>query len=100
MKKSEIKKARTNVESETTNLSEQASLSPQRAFVVHFRSDTNVERRLFAGRVEQVVSGRAVHFSSLAELLAFVARALKESRRERQTDVTKNDQKALRRNEK
>ena len=51
-------------------------LSPYRAFVVQFRTETDVERGRVAGRVEHVVSGQATHFSSLEELLAFMARVL------------------------
>ena len=51
-------------------------LSPHRAFVVQFRAETEVERGRCAGRVEHVVSGQATHFTSLEELLAFMARVL------------------------
>src|SRR5207249_391383 len=51
-------------------------LSPYRAFVVQFRTETDVEQGHYAGRVEQVVSGQATHFASLEELLAFMARVL------------------------
>lgn len=54
----------------------QAPLSVHRAFVVHFRTSTDIARRQIAGRVEHVVSGQATHFSSLEELLAFMARVL------------------------
>ena len=56
--------------------SPQAPLSVHRAFVVHFRLSTNVEQGPFEGRVTHVVSGQAVHFSSLDELLEFMARVL------------------------
>ena len=54
----------------------QPPLSPHRAFVVRFRTETNMARGRCAGRVEHVVSGQATHFSSLEELLAFIARVL------------------------
>jgi len=52
------------------------SLPVQRAFVVQFRTETDVERGRFAGRVEHVVSGQATPFHSLEELLAFMASVL------------------------
>jgi hypothetical protein len=57
---------------------QKAPLSVHRAFVVHFRLSTNVEQGPFEGRVTHVVSGQAVHFSSLDELLDFMARVLSE----------------------
>jgi hypothetical protein len=51
-------------------------LSPYRAFVVQFRTETEVKRRRISGRVEHVVSGQAIHFTSLEELLAFIERVL------------------------
>ena len=54
----------------------QTPLSPHRAFVVQFRAETEVEQGRFVGRIEHVVSGRATHFASLEELLAFIARVL------------------------
>jgi len=49
----------------------QAPLSVRRAFVVHFRTNSDVTQGRLTGRVEHVVSGQAAHFSSLEELLAF-----------------------------
>jgi hypothetical protein len=46
-------------------------LSPTRAFVVQFREETETARPDFTGRVEHMVSGRAAHFHSQEELLAF-----------------------------
>ena len=60
----------------------QASLSPHWAFVVQFRAETAVEQGCFVGRVEHVVSGQATQFSSLEELLAFMARVLTQVRTE------------------
>jgi len=52
------------------------SLPVQRAFVVQFRTETDVERGRFAGRVEHAMSGQASLFHSLEELLAFMASVL------------------------
>jgi len=57
-------------------LENESPLTPHRAFVVQFRTETNLGRGSCAGRVEHVVSGQAAHFSSLEELLAFMARVL------------------------
>ena len=57
-------------------LAEESPLSPQRAFVVQFRAETKLTQGRCAGRVEHVTSGQATHFSSLEELLAFIARVL------------------------
>jgi hypothetical protein len=51
-------------------------MSTQRAFVIQFRPETDIEQGRLAGRVEHVASGEAVHFQSLEELLAFVTRML------------------------
>lgn len=48
------------------------------AFVIQFRPETELEAERCAGRVEHVASSRAAHFSSLAELLAFLSRVLTE----------------------
>ena len=53
-----------------------APLSVHHAFVVHFRTSTDIARGQIAGRVEHVISGQAAHFASLEELLAFIARVL------------------------
>ena len=57
-------------------LAEESPLSPQRAFVVQFRTETKLAQGRCAGRVEHVVSRQATHFHSLEELLAFMARVL------------------------
>lgn len=59
-------------------------LSVHRAFVVQFRTETDVAGGRLEGRVEHVVSGQATHFHSLEELLAFMGRVLKEVRTERE----------------
>ncbi|MGH8071259.1 MAG: hypothetical protein ACRERE_39725 [Candidatus Entotheonellia bacterium] len=51
-------------------------LPAQRAFVVQFSAQTNVELGQFAGRVEHVVSGYARHFQALDELLASLVQML------------------------
>jgi len=53
-----------------------AELSPDWAFVVHFRPGTLGEGRAAGGRVEHVASGRTAHFHTMAELAAFAARVL------------------------
>ena len=58
----------------------QAPLSVHRAFVVHFRTSTDIAQGQIAGRVEHVVSGQATHFASLEELLAFITRVLAKVR--------------------
>jgi hypothetical protein len=58
------------------HLQTESPLSPYRAFVVQFRVETNVAQGRVRGRVEHVVSGQATHFTSVEELLAFVARVL------------------------
>ena len=60
----------------------QPTLPTNRAFVVQFRAETDVERGRFVGRVEHVVSGQAAHFASLEELLAFMGRGLTQVRTE------------------
>jgi hypothetical protein len=57
-------------------LQQKSPFSPQHAFVVQFRAETAMEQWHVEGRVEHVVSGQAAHFSSLEELLAFMARVL------------------------
>ena len=54
----------------------QAPLSVHHAFVVHFRTNSDVAQGRMAGRVEHVASGQVTHFASLEELLAFMARVL------------------------
>lgn len=52
-------------------------LPPERAFVVQIAAEADVAAGCCRGRVEHVVSGRATHFVSAAELFAFVARTLR-----------------------
>jgi hypothetical protein len=53
-----------------------ATLSVQRAFVVHLAAGGRPGRRRFRGRVEHLSSGASKHFSSLEGLLAFFADVL------------------------
>jgi hypothetical protein len=55
---------------------EASPLLPHWAFVVQFRVETDLGQGRCTGRVEHVVSGQAIHFESLAELLAFLTRVL------------------------
>lgn len=43
-------------------------------FVVHLRSDSDVERLVLRGRIEHVMSGDSERFESLTALFAFMAR--------------------------
>jgi len=63
----------------TTMPVEEAILSPQLAFVVQFRTPANSGR--FAGRVEHMASGRALRFSSSSELVQWLTRTVRDSRR-------------------
>jgi hypothetical protein len=58
-----------------------AAFSPNRAFVVQFGEETQLEAGHMVGRVEHVISGQVTHFESLDALLAFLARVLREVRR-------------------
>jgi hypothetical protein len=53
-----------------------ASLSVHRAFVVEFHADADLQTGRVIGRVEHVVSGRAMPFQSQEMLLAFMAQVL------------------------
>jgi len=53
-------------------------LAPERAFVIQFHANTDVEKGHMTGRIEHVVSGQATYFESLEALLAFIARVLME----------------------
>jgi hypothetical protein len=57
-----------------------AWLPPERAFVVQFYADTELDTTHMAGRVEHVVSGQVGHFHSLATLLSFISRVLVEKK--------------------
>ena len=49
-------------------------LTPEGTFVIQLRSNSNVQRGRLRGRVEHVMSGQSVQFTSLDSLLAFMAR--------------------------
>ena len=49
-------------------------LSPQRAFVIHLDSASDLSAQRPVGRVEHVLSGDSAHFGSLADLFAFLSR--------------------------
>ncbi|MGH7786384.1 MAG: hypothetical protein ACRERC_05925 [Candidatus Binatia bacterium] len=59
--------------------SDDARLTPQGAFVVQFRTGTDLRAGAVRGRVEHVLSGRAAHFASVDDLLRFVDRVLGEA---------------------
>ena len=55
-------------------------LPAERAFVVQVSARAELEQDRWEGRVEHVTSGHAKHFRSREELLAFMARVLRELR--------------------
>ena len=55
---------------------EEPLLSPQRAFVLQFYPEADVEHGHFVGRVEHVVSGQTARFDSLDTLVAFLGQVL------------------------
>ena len=55
------------------------------AFVIQFRPETDVEAGRFEGKVEHVASYEAARFSSLEELLSFIAKMLGEGDNTEQT---------------
>jgi hypothetical protein len=55
------------------------------AFVVQFRSETDVEAGRFEGKVEHIASCEETRFHSLDELLSFIARVLAEVNNPEQT---------------
>ncbi len=61
----------------------------QGAFVVQFRPETDIAAGNYVGRIEHVASYEAAHFHSLEELLAFVARLLREAQVSRQVKEPK-----------
>jgi hypothetical protein len=60
----------------TPSAEEARPLPVQRAFVVQFGAQTNVELGRFAGRVEHVVSGHARRFQNLEELVGCLVQML------------------------
>ena len=53
-------------------------LTVQRSFVVELYDDADVRSGRIAGRIEHVVTGRSVRFSSADALFAFMADALED----------------------
>jgi len=53
-------------------------LPAQRAFVVQLGATADVAQGRLAGRVTHVVSGQAAPFHALEDLLAFMARVLRQ----------------------
>jgi hypothetical protein len=56
-------------------------LPAHRAFLVQVHAEADPARGRLAGRAEHVVSGQAMHFASIDELLAFIAGLLTDERR-------------------
>ena len=56
------------------------------AFVIQFQTETDFETGLCQGRVEHIISYKAMRFHSLEELLAFVAQVLTETRADEKHD--------------
>ena len=57
-----------------------APLSPHWAFVVQLREGTVLTPEGLHGRIEHIVSGQMSQFHSLEDMLAFMARVLREQR--------------------
>jgi hypothetical protein len=53
------------------------SLTPTRAFVVQLRENGGAGPQALRGRVEHVVTGQAVIFTSLTELAAFMENVIR-----------------------
>ena len=64
----------------TQPLAPPTSVSVHRAFVVEFDANADLQVGRVLGRVEHVVSGRAMSFQSQEMLLAFMAQVLREVR--------------------
>jgi hypothetical protein len=67
----------------------QEALSPQHAFVVQFRANTDFALGQSHGRVEHVLSGRATTFTSFDELAAFMTRVVADLRRTTTQETTR-----------
>jgi len=63
-----------------TTLYQEAPLSPQWAFVVQLREGTDLTHEALHGRAEHILSGQAVHFQTLDDLVAFFRRVLASGR--------------------
>jgi len=53
----------------------------KQAYVLQLGSETDVARRHFVGRIEEVDTGRELRFESTDELLAFLAECFDKSRK-------------------
>ena len=60
------------------NDADRSPLVPERAFVVQFRAAADLSRDQTSGRVEHVMSGQAMHFDTLDQLLTFVSTVLRQ----------------------
>jgi hypothetical protein len=54
-------------------------LTPERAFVLQLRQDSVLDPASLQGRIEHVVSGRAMVFGSLQEAFEFMRRVLADA---------------------
>jgi hypothetical protein len=63
---------------------QQSSLPTNRAFVLQFRTDADIEQGRFDGRIEHVVSGQTTLFHSLEELMQFLSQVLSLASRQQQ----------------
>ena len=61
---------------DTTRPGTPAPLSAKGAFVVHLAEGAGDGPETLLGRVEHIVSGRSLRFSSVAELVGFMQRTL------------------------
>jgi hypothetical protein len=57
-------------------------LPADRAFVLQFRTEADVQHGQFDGRIEHVVSGQTALFHSLEELVEFLSHVLPSRRSE------------------
>ena len=62
------------------------ALPRRRAFVVQLHADARLEQGEFYGRVEHLDSYQAIHFQSLDELRAFMARVIATQEQTTTTD--------------
>jgi len=53
-----------------------APLPAKSAFVVHLAADVGLAPEAMHGRIEHVVSGRAIRFASAADLIGFMQQTL------------------------
>jgi hypothetical protein len=67
------------------------ALPTNRAFVVQLHADAQPEQGNWKGRAEHLNSGKAVHFNSAEELLAFMARTLSAQQLAEAVGVQENE---------